>query len=122
MDGVMRRRVMVEAEEVSPYPFVSNYPEFNEYGTFFLRCQTTSTSNTNTFVQSASTNYTYCGGGARNLSVRLIISETYIECYQNGSSQRWFRKAFMGFPVKYKRCNGTAGGSPTATFEVTKEA
>ena len=116
MGELLRRRAMMAVPESGPvYPYESNYPEFNEFGTWTLiPLSGTSSSNGNAYLSSGTTGYTYIGGVARNTAFRLIITDTTITIrylYSQGGAI-WKSKAFAGFPVKFKRCSGTANGKP----------
>ena len=126
--SVLRRRGMLEAEEASPYPYESNYPEFNEYGAYILTpVAGTASSSTNAFLKSGTTNYTYMGSFARNIKLRLEInSETQKITIKlrRGDDTGWgttYTKNFAGFPVKFKRCAGAEANNPNVTFIVTEE-
>lgn len=119
MGGLIRRRG-IEEEATSPYPFESDYPELNEYGTFLLAPQNSSTGDTNAFLKSGTTNYTYLGSYSRVTQTRITITEEEIILYKNTSY--WKTYAFAGFPVRFKRCLGGVNNDPKVTFLVTKES
>ena len=119
MGDILRRRGMMTSVEVDPYPYQSNYPSFSEYGLFGLTpVEGTSSSNTNCFIKSGTTNYTYVGGDARNRPWRIEITETSIIVYRYYADEwvTWKTKTFAGFPVKIKKCSGGEGNAPTVTF------
>lgn len=122
MGDIVRRRGMA-MEETSPYPFISNFPEFNEFGAFILTPVSIDGDGNNVFISSGSTNYQWAGGGELSRTIRLTIDASKIKVsYRNGSIwSAWISKAFVDFPVKFKRCTGTTASAPLVTFEVVKE-
>ena len=126
-NGVMIRRrelIGMASPIFTPYPFTTNYPALNEYGTFRLtRVSSDGTTSTNTFLKIGSTNYTYAGGGSQTIaSYKIVITSESVKISQNNSSTIWINKTFSGFPVRFKRCSGTEGATPLVMFSITKEA
>lgn len=124
MDGIIRRREMVGTGGSSPYPYMSDFPTFNEYGTYILTYYSkTSGSGNNIYIQSGTTDYQWAGGGDLTRTIRLTIDSSQITYHylSNGNWTPWSSKNFAGFPVRWKRCTGAKNATPLVTYIVTKE-